>query len=73
MREFILYDLNPEIGRAKVEKVGKLNKAKKVVTTADKINATHFNNDKICKTLNNRERRRIAAEKKKNRPRKKVV
>ena len=73
MENLTMYLTAQPIGRAKVEKVGKLNKAKKAITTADKINATHFNNDKICKTLNNRERRRIAAEKKKNRPRKRVV
>ena len=57
MKNLTMYLNAQPVGRAKVDKVGKLNKAKKVVTTADKISATHFNNDKICKQLNNRERR----------------
>lgn len=50
--------LNAEpIGRAKVEKVGKLGKANRSISINDKVKATYFNNEKICKQLSNRQKR----------------
>jgi hypothetical protein len=57
MNNDVLY-LNAEsVGRAKVEKVGKLGKARRTVQIQDKVKNTYFNNEKICKRLNNREKR----------------
>lgn len=73
MENVTMYLSADPIGRAKVEKVGKLGKANRSISVNDKVKATYFNNENICRRLNNRERRRISAEKRKNRPKKKVV